>query len=439
MLLGEPLTAIAITLHNVAGSDLMTPHFATHFPRLAQLSQIYRHTLLDDVIPFWMRHSLDKEFGGYHSSLDQQGNVVDSDKAIWVQGRMAWTFATLCLEVEPREEWLQASRIGIEFLERHGFSPEGRMYFLTERDGRPLRLRRHFFSESFAAIAYSAYGKASGQERIAQRGAAVFENYLAYAQGRKASPEKWDSRTRPGQSLAVRMIAIITAQVLRENQAYAGADAAIDWALADIRNFFVKPELGAVLEMVGPNGEIYDTFDGRQLNPGHALEAAWFILKEGLHRNDPSLKELALNIIDWMWERGWDREYGGLLYFTDLHGKPVQEYWHDMKFWWPHNEAEIALLMAWLATGEERFRQRLDLLHDYQFSLFPDSEYGEWFGYFHRDGRRSSSLKGNHWKSGFHLPRMLLTNHLLIENALLTTRPETQAGTSSVLSSAVSR
>ena len=53
-----------------------------------------------------------------------------------------------------------------------------------------------------------------------------------------------------------------------------------------------------------------------------------------------------LTILDWMWQRGWDEEYGGMFYFRDLRGLPVQEYWHDMKFWWPHNEAIIATLLA---------------------------------------------------------------------------------------------
>jgi trehalose 6-phosphate synthase/phosphatase len=36
-----------------------------------------------------------------------------------------------------------------------------------------------------------------------------------------------------------------------------------------------------------------------------------------------------------------------------------------------------------------------------------DPEFGEWYGYLHRDGRVSTRLKGNMWKGPFHLPRML--------------------------------
>jgi len=163
------------------------------------------------------------------------------------------------------------------------------------------------------------------------------------------------------------------------------------------------------MESVAPDGSIIDSYDGRTLNPGHAIEAAWFILKEGGHRQNKRLIRLGCQMLDWMWERGWDTEHGGLLYFTDAYGKPVQEYWHDMKFWWPHNELVIAALMAWLLTGEEKYQRMHHQAHQWSFKTFADEEHGEWFGYVHRDGRISSTVKGNLWKSFFHHPRMLLT------------------------------
>lgn len=159
--------------------------------------------------------------------------------------------------------------------------------------------------------------------------------------------------------------------------------------------------------MVGPAGAVIDHFDGRTLNSGRALEAALFVLHEGKLRGDRRLVRLGLTILDWMWERGWDEEYGGVYYFRDLRGLPVQEYWHGMKFWWPHCEAIIATLLAWTLTGEERCARWHRQVHQWSFRHFPDPEFGEWYGYLHRDGRVSVPLKGNTWKGPFHLPRML--------------------------------
>jgi N-acylglucosamine 2-epimerase len=187
----------------------------------------------------------------------------------------------------------------------------------------------------------------------------------------------------------------------------------------------MKPEFEVVLETVGPNGEFLDHFDGRMLCPGHAIEAAWFILQEAQHRGapglprpgqgDPRLIRLGTTILDWMWRRGWDEEYGGLLYYRDVKGLPVTEYWQDMKFWWPHNEAIIATLMAYQMTGDEKYAAWHRMVHDWAYDHFPDPEYGEWFGYLHRDGRISTPLKGNLWKGPFHLPRMQLKCWQMLE------------------------
>ena len=172
------------------------------------------------------------------------------------------------------------------------------------------------------------------------------------------------------------------------------------------------------METVGVDGGIVDHFDGRTLNPGHAIEGAWFIMHEGHRRGDSQLIEMGCTMLDWMWDRGWDDEHGGILYFRDVYGKPVQEYWQDMKFWWPHNETIIATLSAYLLTGNEKYARWHDRIHAWAYGHFPDPEHGEWFGYLHRDGRISVPLKGNLWKGPFHLPRMELVCWQMLENQI---------------------
>ena len=118
------------------------------------------------------------------------------------------------------------------------------------------------------------------------------------------------------------------------------------------------------------------------------------------------LIDLGCRMLDYMWKRGWDEEHGGIIYFKDVYDKPVQEYWHDMKFWWPQCEAIIATLLAYRLTGDEKYAQWHRDIHEYAHKAFPDEEHGEWFGYLHRDGRVSSPVKGNQFKGPFHLPRM---------------------------------
>ncbi len=376
------------------------------------LASLYRVTLLDDVAPFWLRHGLDREHGGMLTALDRDGSVLDTDKSVWFQGRAGWLFATLFNTLEKRPEWLDAARSCIEFIRKFCYAPDGKMYFTVTRDGRPLRMRRYVFSESFAAIANAAFAKATGDEFAAQDAVRNFATYLHHSFTPGVMPPKTDPDTRPTLGLGAHMIAIVTAQELRANLGDVEVrgqtcSAWIDASIAAIERDFMKPDLQAVMECVAPDGSVLDHFDGRILNPGHAIEAAWFIMHEGRLRSERRLIQTGLTILDWMWASGWDEEHGGLFYFRDVRGLPVQEYWHDMKFWWPHNEAIIATLLAWKLTGAEKYAHMHQLVHDWSFAHFPDREHGEWYGYLHRDGSVSTRLKGNMWKGPFHLPRML--------------------------------
>lgn len=374
---------------------------------LRQAKELYRSGLLADTVPFWIKHSVDQEYGGFLTALDRDGSILDTDKALWPQGRFSWLLATLYNTIEKRQEWLDLARHGITFIQRHGFDTDGRMFFTVTRDGRPLRKRRYVFSEAFATMAIAAYARAAGENEAAGQARDLFRLFLRYSTTPGLLEPKVFPETRPTKGFGVPMITINLAQIMRENLDDPLAGEVIDRCIEEIRRDFVKTDLEAVMETVGPDGELIDHFDGRLLNPGHAIEAAWFILHEARYRGgDTDLIALGTTMLDYMWERGWDDRYGGIFYFRDLKNLPVQEYWHDMKFWWPHCEAIIATLLAYTLTGEEKYARWHRLVHDWTFAHFPDPEYGEWYGYLHRDGRVSVALKGNMWKGPFHIPRM---------------------------------
>lgn len=390
----------------MTSSHLLTPELRV------ERADFYRRTLTQNVLPFWLTHGLDREHGGMLTCLDRDGSVLDTDKSTWFQGRAAWTYATLFTFLEPREDWLEAATSCLGFLSRHGRSPEGKYHFTTTREGRPLRMRRYAYSEAFAAIAYAACHGATGDPAHARAAQRDFAAYLHLSFDPGATIPKVNPDTRPMRGIGPLMIGISTAQELRTHlgDVEVSGRCLSTWIaqfISTIRELFYKPGMPALLETVAPDGGIIDHFEGRALNPGHALECAWFVLLEGKRNRNEDYTELGLSILDCMWERGWDSVHGGLFYFRDLHHRPVQEYWHDMKFWWPHCEAIIATLLAWRITGEERYACWYEKVHDWSFQHFPDEEHGEWYGYLHRDGRLSVPLKGNLWKGPFHLPRML--------------------------------
>ncbi len=246
--------------------------------RLVELKSIYRDGLLEDTLPFWLQHALDHEFGGYMTSVARDGSRLDTDKGVWQQGRFAWLLSKLYNTVEPRKEWLQAAELGIRFLEQHCIDPsDGRYWFHVTRDGRPLRKRRYAFSESFAAIAYGQYSKATRDPSYAAKADAAFRQFLNHHRHPDPALAKFTD-VRPTRGLAFPMISIVTAQDLRESIQWADADRVIDESIEAIRRHHVRSDLEVVLETASLDGEILEHFDTRTLNPGHAIEGAWFIL-----------------------------------------------------------------------------------------------------------------------------------------------------------------
>jgi N-acylglucosamine 2-epimerase len=326
--------------------------------------------------------------------------------------------ATLYNTVEKKQEWLDGAKLGFDFLNKHCFDTDGQMFFHVTREGNPIRKRRYFFSETFYVIAAAAYAKASGDTSAAEKARTIFGRCIDYATIPGLLEPKY-TNTRPSKGIGVSMIMMNTAQQLRENIGDPRCDTLIEQWINDIETNFVKDDIKCVMEQVSPDGSIIDHIDGRTLNPGHAIEGAWFILHEAKYRNNNQhLIELGCKMLDYMWERGWDKEHGGIMYFKDVYDKPVQEYWHDMKFWWPHNEVIIATLLAFLITGKEKYANWHKQVNDYAYTHFHDKINGEWYGYLHRDGSIAQTAKGNLFKGPFHLPRQewyclqILQNHL---------------------------
>lgn len=365
---------------------------------------------------FWLKYGPDREYGGFFSAIGRDGELLDDDKSVWFQGRAGWMFATLYNFVEKRPEWLAVAESCVKFIDEHccDASDGDHMYFTVTKEGKPLRKRRYAFSESFAAIAHAALYGATKKEIHKNQAKKYFDLYMKWTfEPGVAQPKFTD--TRPLIGMSPRIITIATAQELRyylPSELNSFFTEKINFAINEIKTLFVKYDLKAVMECVLPDGSISNHFDGRLLNPGHAIEGAWFIMFEGKYRNEigqdgKSLIELGTTMLDWMFERGWDKENGGILYFRDVYGKPVQEYWQDMKFWWPHNEVTIATTLAYLLTGDKKYAEWHKMCHDYCDEHFMDKKYGDAFGYLHKDGTVSVDLKGNMWKGPFHYPRMM--------------------------------
>lgn len=371
----------------------------------------FKKVLLGNFVPFWTKYSPDKEHGGYLCGFMRDGELFYEDKSVWQQGRSLWMFSKLYNEFGQDPAWLEAAKCGYDFLNKYCFAPNGHMYFRVTRDGKPLVERRYYFSEAFAVMGYAEYYKATGLEEAKQRAIDLYAKMVYYYTTPGVFPAKVNPETRQNRGHSIVMIMMNVSQCMREIDQSPVYDEIIQKSLDTILNVFIKPEEKALFETVGASGERLDTPDGRFINPGHSMETAWFLMKEAIHRKDKKVMERAIDVLEWSLERGWDQKQGGIFYFVDIENKPVLSLEWDMKLFWVHCEAMIALAFAHWYTGDDKYMVWLDRVKKYSFKHFPDKGHPEWFGHLHRNGTPISYIKGSDWKGPFHNVRafMLLT------------------------------
>ena len=380
-----------------------------------QLAQQYKSELLDRVMPFWMEKSIDKEFGGYFTCLERDGEVFDTDKFIWLQGREVWMLSTLYNKVEKRQEWLDAAIQGAEFLKKYGHDGNLNWYFALDREGNPLVEPYNIFSYTFAVIAFGQLSIATGNQEYAEIAKKTFDIVLSKVDNPKGRWSKVAPGARALKSFALPMILCNVALEIESLLDKDFLDKTIETCVHEVMDVFYRPELGLIVEHLGTNNEMVDCMDGRLLNPGHAIEAMWFIMDLGKRLGDQALIEKAVKIALAEVEYGWDEKYGGIFYFMDRLNRPMQQLEWDQKLWWVHIETLITMIKGYELTGSEECLAWFERIHDYVWSHFMDPEHPEWFGYLNRQGEVLLTLKGGKWKGCFHVPRGLMQVYQSLE------------------------
>jgi N-acylglucosamine 2-epimerase len=381
-----------------------------------KLKNQYRNELLDNVIPFWEKHSPDLRHGGYFTCLDRQGDVFDTDKFVWLQARQVWMFSKLYANVGKKQSWLDMALLGAGFLQKYGHDGSFNWYFSLTREGKPLIEPYNIFSDCFATMAFGQLYQATGEEEYGRIARTTFENILRRADNPKGRFSKAVEGTRPLKGFSLPMILCNLALELEPLLQPEQVSSTIDKVLHEVMEVFYHKEAGLILENVSIDGSFSDSFEGRLLNPGHAIEAMWFVMDLSVRLNRPELARQAVNIVLQTLDYGWDKKHNGIFYFMDILGNPPQQLEWDQKLWWVHMETLISLIKGYELTGDRNCLEWFEKVHNYTWAYFPDPEYGEWYGYLNRQGEVLLPLKGGKWKGCFHVPRGLYQIWQVLEN-----------------------
>lgn len=371
-----------------------------------RLSSKFNNELYEHILPFWLDHSIDSRYGGFFNCLDRDGSVYDPTKHVWMQARQVWMLSKLYTETKNDSQWLETAAHGLHFLKLHALRADGRLFHTLSQKGKPLAMGPGMLTECFYAMALAAHGRACADQQLIDEATDLVIRIADHARQTGYSLTENFNGTPPVRAIAVPMLLL---NVLEEvTSANASVFGALVEELVDQLLLHVHDDRQAVLEAVAADGSYLDTSQGRLMNPGHTIEAGWFLMHWALICNRVDWQDKASSMIRLAWDRGWDHTYGGLYHFIDTAGyDPVQAEWF-MKLWWPQTEALYALLLNHAVTGEDEDLSRFLQVEEYLFTRYRDSEHPEWFGYLNRQGEVTHRFKAGPLKGFFHIPRALL-------------------------------
>ena len=378
-----------------------SPDFISHCRAL------YRRTLLDDVVPFWLRHGVDRAHGGIGNILDDQGNSLGNDKYIWSQGRALWTFSALYNRVAPEAQWLEVATHVFSYLRRHGRDDQGRWVFRLDGACKVLDGPISIYADAFALAGLTEYYAATGDFNARTMALETFENTSA----RIASPGSYGvspyeiphGLKTHGVNMVFALFYFELGRVLELQSAQARAIALAE----EILDHFYVAKYDAIVEFVDLDGRPADSPEGRACVPGHAIEALWFLLYIFEQVDQPERLALCRRLIKRHIELAWDVTYGGLVLALDIEGRQPP-YWKnaDYKPWWVQVEALVATAYAYVQSREDWCLQWHRRVQIFAFKHYPVAT-GEWTPWVDQQGRRMSNAVLP-VKDPFHLPRALM-------------------------------
>lgn len=384
----------------------------------------YREELTGRVLPFWLRHALDRENGGYFNCLDAHGRPYDTRKHVWMQGRGLWMFSRLFNTFEPRPEYREAAGLIVRFLRAHARRDEPRCWFALTEDGRPAAFQRKPYTAFFVALGLLEFSKIGNDDALLSEAADLF--WLIEEGMRK--PAMWGRPNLAGglsysQLADLYVLAWLAWELdaVSEDERYGEI---IRSCQQRLRAHFHSGHRVFVENAAFDDGRHFRNYpEGRLVCVGSSLEVSWLFLRMLAKYPDASLEPMLLDAILGSLDFGWDTEFGGLYYFQDLENRPPVALESNMKLWWPHTEAIYACALAYKHSGDQRYLDWWGRVDEYAFRAFSDPESGEWFGYCDRRGAIATPMKGGPYKGIFHVPRALLFTLQAFDATELRTEP----------------
>ncbi len=372
--------------------------------------------LTDNILPFWMRHVVDRERGGFYGSITND-LVVDRDapRGALLSLRILWTYAA-AYQRDPRQEYLDmATHAALDLGENFMDNQYGGMFWLIAADGRPLNMRKQIYGQAFGLYALAEFSAVTGDPALQDWLKALFRTIERHAYDPQDGGylEAFDRDWRWLDDLRLSDVDMNTPKSMNTHLHVMEAYTNLRRVLPNDQVIVRHRELIEILMRRIVHSETHHTilFFDRDWQPrsdhisfGHDIEASWLLVEAAEVDGDESLiaeaRRLAVQMAQAVYDEGRDAD-GGLFYEAAPQGVVDSN-----KEWWPQAEAAVGFLNAYQISGQAHFLTAALQSWDFIERHLVDRQHGEWFRAVTREGvRLTDPLKVSFWKCPYHNSR----------------------------------
>jgi mannobiose 2-epimerase len=377
---------------------------------MQDLRQKVEAELLSDILPFWLKYSIDDEFGGFRSQISNDLTIdPHAAKGLILNARILWTFSK-AFSVYHDPLYLATARRAYDYLTRYFWDAEfGGVYWMLDYLGKPHDTKKRIYGQAFTVYSLAEYFHASGDADALEKALRMvrsiessshdaehggyFETYerdWTLALDQRLSDVDMDEKKSMNTHLHL-MEAYAT--LLRFHE-----DATVRLRLRELIEIFLD-------HVVDASTNHFIMFFDEEWRPrsnkisfGHTIEGSWLLCEAAEILGDAGLlarvREVAVKMAQTVFEQGLDSD-GGLLY--ELNPTDTD------KHWWPQAEAVVGFLNAYELTGQPHFLKAAQRSWEFIDKYIIDHQHGEWFWRVSKSGVPSDEqYKVDPWKCPYH-------------------------------------
>lgn len=393
-----------------------------HPSALADWGAEIRAELEQNILPFWPRHLMDRQNGGFFGTVHADLTVErDAPRGAVLAARILWTYSAATRLVGP--QWRETADWALaDLLSRFWDKEQGGIYWMLDAKGAALSPRKQTYAQAFAIYGLAEYHRATGSAEALERAIALYRLVERHCYDPRAKGY-FEARDRAWQTLDDVRLSDKDLNAPKSMNTHLH----VLEAYTNLLRVWPDPGLKArQAELLGvmmdhivdtQRGHFHLFFDedwkviGQHVSFGHDIEGSWLIYEAAEVLANPLLlqraRRVAIGMAEACFAEGLDKD-GSMFFDAGADGRISDA----TKHWWVQAETVIGFLNAYEITTDVRFLDAARCAWDYIAKHVVDHVHGEWHAKLSREGvalteaEDPDAVLAGPWKCPYHNARL---------------------------------